>query len=188
MKYNIESKLPDIRFFTGRDNATIFGIRFASTKQNKFDDLVGISINDTCVAFDATTSPGTFWLNNPSRVSGTARLIPGFYKACWRLGLHKGKTPALVQSDKAQFLVERDGDKDSDFDSTGKVFTDVQGLNCHPAGEASTVVDKWSAGCQVIAKNSDFNEFLNLVKLDKVSTYFSYQLVLRQDRDEFFKS
>ena len=37
------------------------------------------------------------------------------------------------------------------------------GINIHKAGDASIVVDGWSAGCQVLARKFDFNELMNLV-------------------------
>ena len=184
---SLQGLLTNLRIFEGEDNITLIGIRFESTKPNEFKDLIGCCINNHVVLFDGTTSPGTYWLNNPMRVTGTARLMPGFYKACWVKGTHKGKE-ALVQSSKARFLVERDGDKDSDFDSNGVVHTDAAGINLHRAGERSTKVDKWSAGCQVIANTFDFENLLSIIDKDKVSTTFSYQLFMYGDRDEFIKA
>ena len=56
------------------------------------------------------------------------------------------------------------------------------GINIHKAGEAS-VVDGWSAGCQVLARGTDFRELMNIVELS-IPIYgdvFSYTLLEEKD-------
>jgi hypothetical protein len=38
------------------------------------------------------------------------------------------------------------------------------GINIHKAGEASTEVNRWSAGCQVFANEDDFNDFMSICR------------------------
>ena len=40
----------------------------------------------------------------------------------------------------------------------------IKKFNIHKAGATSSSVDKWSAGCQVFARERDFTQFLNLLK------------------------
>ena len=63
----------------------LFGIRSNNVESNTFDDLLGCIYRDEQLAFQlevwpATTDPGLYWLQNPSRVEGTAILVPGQYR------------------------------------------------------------------------------------------------------------
>ena len=175
--------------FHGKDDINIIGVRFQNSRQNFFDDFIVTYMNGVSKFYQATTSPGTFWLNNPSRVSGTARLKPGFYKRCWVLGTHKGQYQALVQSNEALFVVQRDNDKNDLFNEQAESFNDASGINLHHAGESSTKVDKWSAGCQVIARMEDWNDLMSDILLSRKSygNFFSYNLVLMPNRLEFLE-
>jgi len=105
-------------------------------------------------AFHCTTDPGLYWRLNPMNVEGTAILCPGMHEKLWTIGLHKGQYPALVQYGKAR--VWRDNDKDEVLDP-GPTVSGYYGINCHraKAKATSTIVDKWSAACQVIADSKD---------------------------------
>ena len=67
------------------------------------------------------------------------------------------------------------------------VHEGVFGINIHRAtaksGGTSTRVDKWSAGCQVIAKNSDFKEFMEICHKakDVWGNSFTYTLIESND-------
>lgn len=146
-------------------NLQIVGFRTGWTCTNRFDDLIAVVYRDDagvlrCDAWTATTDPGRYWIEN-GRADGTAILKPGQYRGAWELGLHKGEKPALVQVKPV--TVYRDANKDATLDKA-KEDTGLFGINIHRAGAASTVVDKWSAGCQVFAFDADFEEFLALCR------------------------
>ena len=151
-------------YFEGKWDLNIIGIRSNSTKPDSFDDrILVICKNDADEwqewSWPATTDPGLYWLQNPMNVSGTAILKEGQWRGGWKLGLHKGKR-ALVQIKPV--TVYRDKNKDAVIDFTKGENSGIFGLNIHRAGLRSTKVDKWSAGCQVFANDSNFEEFLSL--------------------------
>lgn len=95
--------------------------------------------------------------------AGTAILMPGQYRGSHKLGLHRGKYEALVQ--KHPVRVYRDSNKDNKYDmNPAKAQTGLFGINIHKAGQNSTWVDNWSAGCQVFKKSNDFADFISIVK------------------------
>lgn len=177
------------KFYTTPYSMNIFGIRNSSKTPNKFDDYIGIVYTDgsnTFVKmFKATTDPGLYWLNNPMNVGGTAILLPGYYPGLWKVGLHKG-LPALIQAKPCKVI--RDSNRDSilDFDST-KTEVGMFGIDCHRANPTieSTEVNKWSAGCQVVANPQKFTDELLIAcnfQITKLkSNSFSYLLLREQD-------
>lgn len=170
-------------FERGKFNLNIVGLRRQPGTPNTFDDYVTVTYKADStlrfVAYPATTDPGAYWLQNPMRVDGTAILQPGQYRSCWTLGQHKGQYPALVQRSPSPFKVWRDRNADGTPDYTGATYDDVAGLNLHRAGTASTVVDKWSAGCQVIAAQAHFDTFMSVVHeaATRWGPTFSYTLL-----------
>ena len=176
--------LPDFRLLEG---ITVFGIRFDGAREDYFDDLLGFVWKGQTWACKGTTRPGLYWLKNPMRDTGCARLKPGYYQSCWLKGLHKGR-PGLVQSEKANFIVQRDNNLDEKFDESSPEYKDTQGLNMHRAGPNTQRVWKWSAGCQVTQREDDFIFIWDYVKLDTYK-YVSYQLFDHQGTaDEFIAS
>ena len=63
----------------------------------------------------------------------------------------------------------------------------IFGINIHRAtkyeGRKSTQIDKWSAGCQVIAANDDFRLFMEICNKAKDiwSNSFTYTLIESKD-------
>lgn len=170
--------------FTGKLNLNIFGIR-NKTSINSFNDTIGVLYNPEATNkeqwllyfFTATTDPGLYHLQNPSRVSGTAILCPGQHRSAFTFGLHHGEYECLVQS--RPLPVFRDANKNSilDFSNEQNTMSGIQIHRANPARE-STIVDKWSAGCQVFADPKDFQFFMNLCK-DSAKLYgnkFTYTL------------
>ena len=164
-------------------NLNIVGLRAKPGTPNAFDDLLCFLWQERggwhLEAFAATTDPGTYWLQNPMRVDGTAILCPGQYRGCWQVGLHKGQYPALVQAKPDSFAVWRDGDKNVVPNFGGTVYHDAGGINMHHAGEASLKVDKWSAGCQVFARTADYARAWDLIQQSAAAfgPKFSYTLL-----------
>ena len=154
----------------------VVGIRSKANEPNKFDDLIGIVKNNTIKWYKGTTNAGTYWLLNPSNVDGTAVLKCGQYVDSWAIGLHQGKYKALKQIKPV--TVYRDGDRDNIAEEQGKLDTGLFGINIHRANETATSVniDKWSAGCQVLANGVDFKEFINTCEMSKIN-FFTYTLL-----------
>lgn len=172
--------------YTKELSLNIFGIRTNENVANTFNDVVGVlyTLDGERVLkkYDATTDPGVYWRENPMNVNGAAVLQNGYHKKAFRIGMHQGKYEALVEN--IPFPLWRDNNKDAVLDRSGETFVEMAGVNLHHAGENSTQVDKWSAGCQVIAKLADFNELMKLVHLSnaKYGPVFSYALFTE---DEF---
>lgn len=151
-------------FFEGQFNVNTFGFRSKSDKVNEFNDILGVAFEDdfgrgvTLIA-RGTTKPGLYYLKNKlGGVDGTFILAEGYYKGCWKSGLHSGKYEALRQSKQGIFVGWRDDDSDGELDMDGKLYNDVSGLNFHTT---SFVNDKekvgaYSAGCQVVQDDKDF--------------------------------
>lgn len=155
-----EMKKLGYKIFTKDWSINIVAVRSLPGIPNSFDDWVCVFWMDqgkwSFEAFKATTDPGRYWLLNPGRINGTAILYPGQYLSSHKIGLHTGYR-ALTQN--TTLKVWRDKDKDLVLDYTGTIYTDVAGLNIHHAGTASTLVEKWSAGCIVIANITDWKKF-----------------------------
>ena len=99
----------------------LFGIRSADTRPNTFNDLIGCVYRNRKGAWQletwtATTDPGLYYREHPSRVEGTAWLKPGQYRGAYTLDLHKGKYLALCQR-TGPVTVYRDADRSADLDT-----------------------------------------------------------------------
>ena len=181
------------RFFKGVYNLNIIGVRSKESvrQSNKFDDAIivcwGIDSERTGIPnkliFAAATDPGIKSLKAPMNAKGTAILVPGQYRGSHKLGLHQGKYEALVQC--APVKVYRDANKDSILDVDKRTIdTGMFGINIHKAGLASTIVDGWSAGCQVVAIEKDYAIFMDLCRKQKLAGYgdkFTYTLLEEKD-------
>jgi len=173
-------------FFTnGQYNLNVFAIRSLDTVSNRFDDLVCLLYKNekniwVLKKYDATTDPGKYYRENPMNVNGTAIIIPGFYKSVYQIGLHNNKYEALRQYRPMRYW--RDRNRDNKLDMCGHVYEEIAYTNIHRAtnvkGSTSIQVDKWSAGCNVIASYDDFAEFMYICHraANKYGNSFSYTL------------
>ena len=171
----------------------IIGIRNSETKgrvTNAFDDTITIAYKTDGEwqyhEFGCTTDPGTHWVENLLNPDGVAILKPGQYRGSHTIGLHHGKYEALKQ--QKPLKVYRDDNEDSTYDCLEEnVKEGIYGINIHRATAkthgTSTRVDKWSAGCQVIASNDDFQEFMEICRKarDIHGNSFSYTLIESKD-------
>tara|TARA_R100001015_G_C4541203_1_gene105185 strand:+ start:47 stop:658 length:612 start_codon:yes stop_codon:yes gene_type:complete len=174
-------------------DVNIVGIRNSETGDevtNKFDDKITISykVNGEWKfhCYDCTTDPGRYWVENIMRKEGVAALKEGQYRRSHKIRLHAGKYPALGQQNPV--TVYRDANKDGCYDlSDDNTQTGLYGINIHRAtareGKKSTKVDKWSAGCQVIAANKDWKEFMEICyKAREIwGNNFTYTLIESKD-------
>ena len=177
-------------------DVNIVGVRNSETKNkvtNRFDDKITVSYK--CDGewqfhcFDCTTDPGTHWVENVMNKKGVAILKPGQYRRSHKLRLHRGQYLALGQQNPV--TVYRDNNRDDNYDlDESKTDTGLFGINVHRAskyeGKKSTQVNKWSAGCQVIAANDDWHCFLDICQQAREiwGNNFTYTLIESIDIDE----
>lgn len=187
----VESK--GYKWFEGGDyNLNIVGVRNSDTHgvvTNKFDDklTVSYSVNGEMKyhEFDATTDPGSHWEKNLLNKDGVAILVPNQYRGSHEIRKHQGKYEALCQ--KKPVKVYRDNNKDGKYDMLEENIKEgIFGINIHKAGSrvnGSTQIDKWSAGCQVFSKESDFNQLMELAykAKDLYGNSFTYTLIESKD-------
>tara|TARA_R100000995_G_C3464922_1_gene115156 strand:- start:254 stop:874 length:621 start_codon:yes stop_codon:yes gene_type:complete len=200
MKYSVDHikralETKGYKFFESGDyNVNIVGVRNSLTKNkvtNAFDDLMTLSykINGEWQyhEFDCTTDPGTHYMDSPILKSkGTAILKPGQYPKSHKIRKHQGRYEALGQQNNV--TVYRDNNRDDMYNlNTENTDTGLFGINIHRAtkyaGKKSSQVDKWSAGCQVIAANDDWTKFMKIMRKarDTWSNNFTYTLLDSDD-------
>ena len=174
-------------------DVNIIGVRNSKTKgrvTNAFDDTLTISYKIDGEwqyhEFNCTTDPGSHWVENLLNEKGVAILKPNQYRGSHKLDFHQGRYLALRQ--KSEVTVYRDNDRDNNYDlNESKTDTGVFGINIHRAtgrsGGKSIRVDKWSAGCQVIADNDDWHTFLGICQSAREihGNSFSYTLIESKD-------
>ena len=172
-------------FDAGDFNLNIIGLRTNDNRGELFNDWLFVAFrqndHEQLLAFQITTDPGTYWLEHPMNVKGTAIVKPGHYPKLWSLGRHKNQYPALVQT--GQITVYRDNDKNDTLDMTpGTEQKGHYGINLHRAGrltDARSKIGRWSAGCQVFQSGADFELFLAIVRRAGISwgDQYSYSLL-----------
>jgi hypothetical protein len=169
-------------FEKGDYNLNIVGIRNSESGTevtNRFDDKITLSYKTGSDpktgeggtwhfhCYDCTTDPGTHWVENIMRKEGVAILKPGQYRGSHIIRKHQGRYDALGQNRPVS--VYRDNNRDAYYNlHEESVQTGLFGINIHRAtkyaNKKSTQVDKWSAGCQVIAANNDWKEFMSICR------------------------
>jgi len=175
-------------------DVNIVGVRNSETKgrvTNAFDDCMTISYKNEEAqwqfhCFPCTTDPGTHWVENILNDRGVAILKPGQYRGSHKLRLHQGKYLALGQ--KKPMSIYRDANLDGQYDLIEEsVREELIGINIHRAtsraGGKSSRVDKWSAGCQVIASYDEYQIFMAICNTAKNiwGNSFTYTLINSDD-------
>lgn len=165
----------------------IFGIRTEDRVANTFNDVIGVMYLSNgqwnCFLFPATTDPGLYWREHPMNVDGTAILVPGQHLGAYMVGSHKGYT-AFQQ--KRPLPVYRDADKDEILETDpDTIQSGFYGINIHRANSAlpSSQVNKWSAGCQVLADPVQFDFLMSLAQksMGIYGNSFTYTLLEEGD-------
>ena len=177
------------KVFTGSSfDMNIIGVRSSVTTANDFDDRLYLVYWDDqdrlqFKSYKATTDPGLHWLKHPMRVEGTAILCPGQYRGTYKIAKHRGKYDALCQLG-SKVKVYRDRNRDDVLDhDPDTVREGWYGINIHRAHSRVEVdeVNKYSAGCQVIADPDEFDDFMDTVRLQikhhPTWTKFTYTLL-----------
>ena len=181
-------------FENGDYNLNIIGIRNSATANmvtNKFDDTITVSYKIDGEwqyhEFDCTTDPGTHYMDSPIlKNTGCAILKPGQYPKSHKIRKHQGRYEALGQQNDV--TVYRDNNRDDIYNlNQENTDTGLFGINIHRAtkyaGKKSSQVDKWSAGCQVIASNDDWTKFMKICRKarDIWGNNFTYTLLESDD-------
>ena len=181
-------------FTSGAYNLNLFGIRSPNRNAGTFDDLMGCAYKETEDGpfrvhwWPATTDPGVYWLENPMKVEGCAALVADRqYRGVYSVDLHAGKYRALCQRN-GPVSVYRDGTRDAVLNYDPSTIQEgMFGINLHASHQVgdgsgdSTVVGKWSAGCNVHATESGFRDMMALVdksiEVHPTWTKFTYTLL-----------
>jgi hypothetical protein len=174
-------------FEEGDFNLNLIGVRNSDTGDtvtNAFDDTFFIAYRDAgkwkVHNYACTTDPGAHWQQAPMNAGGTASLVPNQYRSTWRIDLHQGLYKALKQFKPVDTY--RDKNKDLTYTRLPEDITSgIYGINIHRASAKGTSnrVDKWSAGCQVIADSADFANLMYLAHVaeKKYGNSFTYTLL-----------
>lgn len=113
----------------------------------------------------ATTEPGDDYTVNPTNKLGCARIAFGYHPPAWKLGLHKGTQPALVQVGRLR--IHRDLNRDGLRNRTELPFMSPPvGINQHTTNQRfnGELVGKHSAGCLVGKMHPLHMVFLEILK------------------------
>lgn len=169
----------------------VVGVRAASSEPDRFDDWMTASWRDGVAgdwafcAWPCTTDPGLFHLRRPAHAGGTAILQCGQYRASHVIARHRGQYEALCQKPGTTMPVHRDRNRDGRIDRDTEAVHDGTGINIHRASpaRASTVVGRWSAGCQVFADPTDFAVFMTLVRRSAALYGNSFTYTLLDERE-----
>lgn len=159
-------------------SVNIFGIRDTSNMtEDVYNDYIGVAIDGEVYLYRATTDPGVYYTKNRLNKKGVAHLCLGFYKNAYVIGYHLNRYEALVQRN-APVKVWRDANEN--FENDDNIIEEGYfGINIHK-GSDTEKIGRDSAGCQAIRTNSDFKEFMTLVKSKNKNT-FSYMLFSKND-------
>jgi len=173
-------------------DVNIVGVRNSSTGTkvtNVFDDNITLSFKDEKGAWQFyswmnTTDPGKKSMLEWKKMGitgGCARLVTGQYRSTWKIDKHQGKYEALCQRN-GKVKVYRDEDLDLEYNEN-KITEGIYGINIHKAGQDSTWVNDWSAGCNVFKRVKDFDEFMKICKkAAKIhGNSFTYTLIESSD-------
>jgi len=164
-------------------SVNLVGIRNPNRTANYFDDLLyPFRIVENGVVskeYAITTDPGSYWLENPMVVDGTAILKEGQYLGLWYYSTYGRMYPHLKQ--KGICTVYRDNNKNKTLEmNADNLHSGNFGIELHRSASGFTKeVNKWSAGCQVFADNDQYDEFIADIKedADKYGNSFSYTLL-----------
>ena len=163
------------KFCEGTYNLNIFGIRDTCFADDTFNDYIGVAYEDSQCKFKVdlykgTTDPSIHWLRNPLNKNGTAIMLEGQYRGCYKIGIHNRSKPvnsysALEQIGAMAYV--RDNNKNNVLDiNPSKKITGVFKTNLHRCSKWKIVryIGLYSAGCQVIQNPKHFDELMVTAK------------------------
>lgn len=183
-------------WFPGEDShydLFLFGVRHPNARLGQWDDVLGAIMRIEGVGWryrlwPGTTDPGVDGdrKDDPRlHVDGTAILVPGQYRGCWTLGLHRAGTSseheAFRQHRPMRFW--RDHEQDGVRTTGGRVLSDTIGCNGHrPYKDGLGRVGVASLACQVWQWQRDHAEAMGWAHLQQAAhpTWRSYSYTLFQ--------
>ena len=199
------------RWFTNDYDVNLFGIR-RSVNSDSFDDILGCiwhyKNRPNIILAPGTTDPGFSARKDPSNKNGVAVLKEGHYKSVFQLDLEGGRRGYAHLNQIAPVTVYRDNNKDTTLDLTNSpTETGLFGIEFHQENHGkdssaentgneitkkslqdSTVVGRWSEGCQVVSSTVLYPAFIRAFKAQAVfyegkpwADKFSYTLLLESD-------
>lgn len=170
-------------FSDGAYDLNIIGVRNLENNANQYDDKLHVCyLSEDGYwkedIFQVSTDPGRYWLEKEDYKACAVYKHPQQARGAYKVGMHRGKYEALVQCQPVEYW--RDGNKDSKADYGGEVFKNIIGLNIHRSSiHDSDEVNKYSAGCIVFSKMSDWESFMELVhKQKKTMGYHTFTFTL----------
>jgi len=177
--------------FTDKNyDLNLIACRSPSRVANEFDDVFHVvyRVGDRYFqeSYPCTTDAGLYWLHNPSRVEGTAILVPNQYRNVWRLDYHAGNKSHLALCQRnGPVQVYRDSDRNEILDmDPDTIMEGWFGINIHRASSKHTAerVERYSAGCIVIQEKDDFDRLIALAKRQRDQLgYHNFSLTLLED-------
>ena len=174
----------------------LIGIRSLDLGSNEFNDLLFVAYKRdrwTIIKTPFTSDPGVYYRNTPINPRGTAIVKPGQYKNAFKLGIFKGYDCLRQHSALDYWRVRLDFWEDqtnmeilmADPDSLNLPHeTGVIGSHMHMASQKvrSTLINKWSAACQVIPETPIYKAIIALSKeQSKWYDKFTYTLINESD-------
>jgi hypothetical protein len=170
-------------FSDGAYDLNIIGVRNLENNANQYDDKLHVCyLSEDGYwkedIFQVSTDPGRYWLEKEDYKACAVYKHPQQARGAYKVGMHRGKYEALVQCQPVEYW--RDGNKDFKADYGGEVFKNIIGLNIHRSSiHDSDEVNKYSAGCIVFSKMSDWESFMELVhKQKKTMGYHTFTFTL----------
>lgn len=145
------------------------------------DFLIYWTEDDVFVTRGTTESGVAYFLNKHIRnKKGTFTLNYGFHEKIWCIGIHKGYE-AFVND--WEYCKPTKGWRDVNYnfvkDPTDIEVCDYFGINCHRAHPFKLLdkIGRYSAGCQVVRSNKDFQKFLVAFKSTSIYKNNKYATV-----------
>lgn len=182
-----ENKYP---ISTENDFVNIVGVRSQDKDSNEFNDtMYVIRFVDGKMCFNVfpmTTDPGLSFRLKPTSWNsyGVAILKEGHYHNAWCIGNHRGYL-ALVQIRNVMMYVDVNRDSKLDFLPETIRVVEPCGINIHRANKnfLEKLVNRYSAGCQVVQDYNDYFWFMTLCfrHKKKHGNEFSYTLINEED-------
>lgn len=189
-------KVSGDRWFTADYDVNLFGIR-RKTNADSFDDLLGCVWHykgqPNIIMASGTTDPGHAARKDPSNTKGVAILKEGHYKGCWQLDWEGGRRQYPHLNQVGKVTVYRDNNKDTLLDlQTCPTESGFFGIEMHRENAKdlhdSTIVGRWSEGCQVWQSSIAYDAVMRVCRAQKDfyagkswSDKFSYTLLLESD-------
>lgn len=156
-------------------NKTINIVGFGNiANPGKWNDFIYLFYEGDVYRFKATTDPSVHFTKKPLNQDGAAHMCFGYHRRIWKIGKHRGKYSALVQTG-GKVKVWRD--KNQDFlNNDGIVQRGYFGINLHHGYNSKGNIGRHSAGCQVIRDIKPHQFFMSITKKSGHKT-FSYTLI-----------